>query len=257
MEKMGEGSETIVQEDVTTEESTTMETEDTTSNQSETQEKGISAVADGVASAVSTSKGEWRSQLPPDLRNHPAFSAFANQKDVFRKFADFWNKENGANQKTPEKPEETEDDEEFKSVYDQVNSLSGHEKNMLMPILDLVKGKGIKGKEINAMFEKIGNENNVMKAEFLERQKEAYKKSIEKLWGDKAEENQNYLNFAKKNVLSDEALKNFEKKGLFNDPFFADLLAKYGKDRSEGVPAHSSGNKADSPMSLEDALFPE
>ena len=91
----------------------------------------------------------------------------------------------------------------------------------------------------------------------LERQKEAYKKSIEKLWGDKAEENQNYLNFAKKNVLSDEALKNFEKKGLFNDPFFADLLAKYGKDRSEGIPAHSSGNKADSPMSLEDALFPE
>ena len=228
------------------------ETADTASNQSAAQ-SGISASADAMSNGNGDSeKGSWRSQLPSDLREDDCFKKFDSQKDLYRAYYELVHGQQGQNQKNEPAKKATE--ENYQPFYDSIKDCDEPVKKQAEALLDLYRKADLSPDEVKEFNAKIQEYDKQLSSLTSEKAKKTLKSDLEKLWGDKSEENTGYVDLAKEKLLSKEMIENLEKSGAMDNAYVVNLVAMYGQTVRETSPAAGREEKK-TPKTAEEILF--
>lgn len=225
------------------------ETVDVASNLNETQ-AGIQTAVEKIVSSESSKDGAWRSQLPKDLRDDPVLAQYKTQVDAIRAFTELYEKSNkaevksdGANQN--EAPAKKYEDKDYQKFYDSTKGQNEFIRKQAGWLIDMMRKSNMSPDEIQAELVKYDDLNKEYVKSIESERKASFDSELKNLWGSEADNNQKYLDYAKKNLLSEEEVKAFEKSGLLENVSVVNLLSKYGKAMSESTPPEASGAGAE------------
>lgn len=196
---------------------------------------GVAETVDTIASGDDGKDGAWRVQLPSDIRDAECFKPYKRQKDLYRAFYEMSQRQGTNHDDAPDA--EREPDEGYKAFYDSVRDQDEHSRKRAGMLLDMFRKGGIPSKEVKEFLDAFQNEGVELVKDRARRMREECDKGVAKLWGDDAEANGRYLEYAKTKLLTKEQVESLERSGALLDVQVLDILARYGKAMGESAPA--------------------
>lgn len=209
---------------------------------------GIGAVSE----IANRDEGNWRMQIPRDIRDAECFRRFKSQKDLYRAYAELVGLDGKRLSGAPAKKDGEVPEEDYGDLYAEADGLPAGMRESMRSVFDEFRRSGIRRDGVDRLLKSFNSVGELSAQQAAKARRDACSKELKRLWGDEAEANGRRLEEFRRTGLPKESLEALERSGAFDNPYVVDLMVRIQRGGEE---AHTpNGGSGARPKTMEDAI---